>query len=426
MFIYVPDLRAVARVFVLALDGMPVEVFERLRDFLPNIAEVVSRGSWGVMRAVDPPITVPAWASMFTGRDPGELGIYGFRHLDRSSRRGYVVTSRDLREQYVWERRGLRSIVVGLPPGYPPRPYGLWVSDFLTPAGRPWTYPPELASEIGRYVFDVEYRTDRKEEAFKALVEMTELRFRAAERLLERGWDVFVLHEIGTDRAHHLFQKFWDVDHPQYVPGNPHEDKIPRYYQLVDELAGRLFKKLPGDVEILVVSDHGNQAQRGVLAVNQLLAEWGFLRFRREPSRGEDVDAVVDWGRSLAVAWGGYYARVFINAVGEEAVDVKRELKRKLSVLKAPWGHIRNAVFEPAVLYRAVRGDAPDLMVYFDSLRVRPVQTVGWESPWLEGNDRGPDDSLHSFNGFYAATWGDARRKDIHALDVAGFLERVL
>jgi hypothetical protein len=36
-----------------------------------------------------------------------------------------------------------------------------------------------------------------------------------------------------------------------------------------------------------------------------------------------------------------------------------------------------------------VGGDAPDLMAYFDSLRVRPVQTVGWESPWLEGNDRG-------------------------------------
>jgi hypothetical protein len=31
-----------------------------------------------------------------------------------------------------------------------------------------------------------------------------------------------------------------------------------------------------------------------VLALNQLLAEWGFLRFRGEPSRGEDVDAVVD------------------------------------------------------------------------------------------------------------------------------------
>jgi predicted AlkP superfamily phosphohydrolase/phosphomutase len=128
---------------------------------------------------------------------------------------------------------------------------------------------------------------------------------------------------------------------------------------------------LPRDAEVLVVSDHGNQAQRGVLALNQLLAEWGFLRFRREPSRGVDVDDVVDWGRSLAVAWGGHYARIFVDVTGEEALDVKRELKRRLSVLKAPWGYIRNAVFEPAELYRAVRGDAPDLMVYFDSLRVR-------------------------------------------------------
>jgi len=139
------------------------------------------------------------------------------------------------------------------------------------------------------------------------------------------------------------------------IPGNPHEGKVSRYYRLIDELASRLFKKLPRDVEVLVVSDHGNQAQREVLVLNQLLAEWGF---RRELSRGED--AVVGWDLSLAVAWGGYYARVFINAVGEEAVEVKRELRRRLSVLKAPWGHIRNAVFEPAELYREVRSDAPD------------------------------------------------------------------
>ena len=35
---------------------------------------------WGPLRSVDPPITVPAWSCMMTGRDPGELGIYGFRN----------------------------------------------------------------------------------------------------------------------------------------------------------------------------------------------------------------------------------------------------------------------------------------------------------------------------------------------------------
>ena len=414
-----------ARLFVLALDGFPFQVYERLRDSLPNVAEVADLGGWGVLRAVDPPITVPAWACMFTGLDPGELGIYGFRHLRRPEGRAYVVTSLDVSVEYVWERLGLRSIVVGLPPGYPPRRYGIWISDFMTPRGRPWTYPPELANEIGEYIFDVEYRTERKEEAFAQLVKMVELRFRVAERLLERSWDVFVLHEIGTDRAHHLFQRFWDFDHPLYEPGNPHEDKIPRLYALVDELFGRLRKRL-GNAEVLVISDHGNQAQRGVLAFNQLLAEWGFLEFSREPARGEDVDAVVDWGRSKAVAWGGYYARVFVNVGGEERYDVIRELKRRLRHIKAPWGHISAVAYEPRELYRAVRGDAPDLMVYFDGLRVRPVQSVGYESPWLEGNDRRPDDSLHSFDGFYAASWLEGRKRDLHALDVAKVVEAVL
>ncbi|MEL9991524.1 MAG: alkaline phosphatase family protein [Thermoproteus sp.] len=421
------------RLFVLCLDGMPIEAFERLRDEMPNIAEIADRGVWGAMRAVDPPITVPAWASMFTGRDPGQLGIYGFRHMRRGSYEGYVVTSRELKEQYVWERRGLKSVVVGLPPGYPPRRYGVWISDFLTPKGRPWAHPPELMEKFPGYIFDVEYRTDRKDEAYRALVEMTKYRFEVAERLMELDWDIFVLHEIGTDRAHHLFQKYWDPEHPAYEPGNPHEDKIPKYYRLVDELAGRLFEKLK-DAEVLVISDHGNQAQRGVLALNELLRQWGLLEYSREPKRGEDIEAVVDWRRTKAVAWGGYYARIFLNTTDrpqgivdrEEAEDLKRELKRKLKSLKAPWGHIVNAVYEPRELYRALEGDYPDLMAYFDAVRVRPVQTVGYDSIWLEGNDRGPDDSLHSFNGFYAATWGDAKKKDIHALDVAKILEEAL
>jgi len=412
------------KLFVLALDGMDFMVFERLRDLLPNIAEVAEGGRWGVMRAVDPPITVPAWVSMFTGLDPGELGIYGFRHLRRGDRRPYVVTSLDVSVDYVWERLGLRSIVVGLPPGYPPRRYGVWISDFMTPPGRPWTYPPELASELGDYIFDVEYRTENRERAFGDLLKMVELRFRVAERLLERPWDIFILHEIGTDRVHHMFQKFWDFAHPQYESGNPHEDKIPSLYSYVDSLFGRLRKKL-GGAEVLVISDHGNQAQRGVLAINQLLWEWGLLEFTREPRRGEDIDAVVDWGRSRAVAWGGYYARVFLNAEGGEREGLVKELKKKFKSVKAPWGYVHGAVYEPREIYRVVRGDAPDLMIYLDGLRVRPVQTVGYESPWLEGNDRGPDDSLHSFNGFYAASWLGGGKRDIYALDVAKFVESI-
>jgi len=36
---------------------------------------------------------------------------------------------------------------------------------------------------------------------------------------------------------------------------------------------------------------------------------------------------------------------------------------------------------------------------------------VGYESPWLEDNDMGPDSSLHSFDGFYAASWLEGRKR---------------
>ena len=69
------------RVAVIGLDcADPKLVFDRWLDELPNIRGLVERGTWGPLRSVDPPITVPAWSCMLTGRDPGELGIYGFRN----------------------------------------------------------------------------------------------------------------------------------------------------------------------------------------------------------------------------------------------------------------------------------------------------------------------------------------------------------
>ena len=69
------------KVAVIGLDcAEPSLVFDRWLDELPNLARLVRGGTWGRLRSVDPPITVPAWSCMISGRDPGELGIYGFRN----------------------------------------------------------------------------------------------------------------------------------------------------------------------------------------------------------------------------------------------------------------------------------------------------------------------------------------------------------
>ncbi|HUJ78012.1 MAG TPA: phosphodiesterase, partial [Thermoplasmata archaeon] len=56
----------------------------------------------------------------------------------------------------------------------------------------------------------------------------------------------------------------------------------------------------------------------------------------------------------------------------------------------------------PARIYREVRGDAPDLMIYFRDLKWRSAGTIGYGTFFLAENDTGPDDSVHSFDGVYA------------------------
>jgi len=58
-------------------------------------------------------------------------------------------------------------------------------------------------------------------------------------------------------------------------------------------------------------------------------------------------------------------------------------------------------VYKPEELYEIIRGDAPDLMVYFDDLNWRSAGTVGYNSMYLNENDTGPDDAVHDWYGVY-------------------------
>src|SRR5690349_20793158 len=69
------------KVVVIGLDcAEPSLVFDRYAQRLPSLSRLRERGLWGKLRSCDPPITVPAWMSMMSSRDPGALGYYGFRN----------------------------------------------------------------------------------------------------------------------------------------------------------------------------------------------------------------------------------------------------------------------------------------------------------------------------------------------------------
>src|SRR3989449_9393931 len=116
---------AFSKLFIVGLDSAtPALVFDRWRDQLPTLSRLIARGAHGRMLSTHPPITVPAWTSMTASRDPGELGIYGFRNRKDHSYDGYAfANSAQVKVPRLWDwlgKAGLHTVVLGVPQTYPP------------------------------------------------------------------------------------------------------------------------------------------------------------------------------------------------------------------------------------------------------------------------------------------------------------------
>jgi predicted AlkP superfamily phosphohydrolase/phosphomutase len=409
-----------SKVCIIGLDCAPPElVFDRWSDQLPNIRRLMASGVWGPLESITPPITVPAWMSMMTGKDPGTLGVYGFRNRKDHSYDGLAfANSRMVREEAVWDilaRHGKQSILLGVPLTYPPRPInGLMVCDFLAPdTSVEYTHPAELKEEIrevvGEYVIDVrDFRTDDKDRLLGDIYEMTEKRFHLAEHLLTtKPWDFFIMVEMGTDRIHHGFWRYFDTEHPLYTPGNPYENAIRDYYVAVDRHVGEIIQRLPEDTRLMVVSDHGAKRMDGGICFNEWLMREGYLALKEQPAGVTKFSpALVDWEKTKAWGDGGYYGRLFVNVKGrepqgivpqEEYEAVRNELAAKLQALGDEHGRpIGTKVFRPQQVYKACNNIPPDLIVYFGDLNWRSVGSVGHGAVWTHDNDTGPDDANHA------------------------------
>ena len=415
------------KLLVLGLDSVPPAIlYERSEELgLTNLANLVAESRRYNLRSCYPPITIPAWICMFTGLTPGELGIYGFRHRKPGDvRESYIVNSSHVKHATLWEeasRQGLKVGVIGVPPTYPPKPVnGFMITDFTTPGPeKPYTWPPWLKKEIegsfGKYIFDVVYRSHDKKRVFKELQAMIRQHLAVMKYLLSRkSWDLFIYVEIAFDRAHHAFWKYFDKTHPRYTEDPELSDAIPSIYREFDKWLGEVIKAIPRDTVIVLVSDHGTKHMKGAFAVNEWLIEQGYLKLREKPRKPcTDLSReIIDWSSTVAWAWGGYYSRIFINLKGREPQgivepkyyeDTVKQLKNDLRKIRGPNGEQwKNEVYTPYELYPAVKGDAPDLMLFLDDLWWRAAGTIGWDTPYLSENDRGPDDAVHDWIGVFA------------------------
>ena len=413
------------KVLIIGLDcATPQLVFDKWADRLPTMASLMNRGSYGPLRSCVPPITVPAWSCMMSGKSPGTLGCYGFRNRSDHSYEGMAfATSRAIKDDRVWDilsRAGKKVILVGVPQTYPPTPVnGLMVTCFLTPdTSCQYTYPRELALEIkacvGDYMLDVDdYRTENKEQILAQIYEMTEKRFTLFKHFLQtKPWDFAMMVEMGIDRMHHGFWKYMDPEHPKYEAGSKFESAIFDYYKFVDNKIAGLLTAVDESTAVMIVSDHGARTMKGGFCINEWLMREGYLAIAEKPAMPLPIGKVkMDWPKTMAWGEGGYYSRLFLNVKGREpqgAIEpadyerVRTELIEKLEATRDENGElIGTKVFRPQDIYTRTKGVAPDLIAYFGNLAWRSIGSIGLGVMYTFENDMGPDDANHAENGIF-------------------------
>jgi len=412
------------KILVLGLDcAAPDVIFGDER--LLNIRRLMDAGLYGKLQSVVPPITVPAWMCMSTSQDPGSLGIYGFRNrMDHSYEKLGFANSNSIKSYAMWDhlaREGKKSIIVGVPPNFPPRRInGISVGCFLTPdtTKDDFTYPSSIKAKItelvGEYPVDVKnFRTDRKDWLRDEIFAMSRKQWQVVKWLLtEQEWDYFHFVDIGLDRVHHGFWNYFDKKHVQYEPGNPYENVIPDYYLWLDEQIGSVIELLDSETILLVVSDHGAQRLDGGIAVNQWLIDEGLLVLDEYPKEVTPFNQLkVNWAKTKVWSEGGYYARVFFNVEGREPQGTipaaqyevfQDEIKARFEAMKDDKGQPLNSlVFKPKEIYHTVRNVPPDLIVHFGGLDWRSIGTVGYPNIYVQENDTGPDGCNHAQYGMF-------------------------
>lgn len=289
---------------IIGLDGATFDIIRPLAAAgrLPVLARLMGEGASAPLRSTILPNSFPGWASCTTGTSEGMHGVFAPFIKNPGSYSVRAMSGRDIMTRHVWDLLGDargRSIVINVPTAYPPEPLnGLMVTGMLTPGLQSdFTYPATLKAEllgaIPDYLIEPARLPDKQARAaeFRRAIQAHE---RALEFLMQRGeWDFLMIVFSVLDRAQHDYWADMDGSHPRHDPRTPAEFRnfIHEIYERLDAALGRILERLPADVRVLVVSDHGFCSELYEVRVNEALAEAGLLTFKSPATRRQRAQA---------------------------------------------------------------------------------------------------------------------------------------
>ncbi|MFC7324166.1 alkaline phosphatase family protein [Halorubrum rutilum] len=261
---------------VLGLDGATFSLIRPWAEagHLPNFTRLFDDSTNDELESTVPEVTVPAWPTFATGRDPPDLDMYGFTHFNRDTRKN-DLSHDEFVPGKMWDivdDQGGRSVVFNIPGSYPWREIDGSIIAAAPEYKDEYAHPPERWEELQDLVGDYKLRNDEEpgsREYVELSLDLINKRFDAFEHLIEReNPDLAVGLIRATDRvAHH----YWG---PDSLPSK--DSEIFEVYEEVDHRLGEFLDAHDGE-NILVMSDHGFEKVRTKFAPNYVLEREGLV-----------------------------------------------------------------------------------------------------------------------------------------------------
>jgi predicted AlkP superfamily phosphohydrolase/phosphomutase len=414
------------RFLILGLDGGTFDLLDPLMEAgeLPFLQSLVHSGIRAPLTSVYPAKTIPAWYSCATGKDPGELGIYGFTEPTGGPGQSKLVQTFRPAEA-MWDRLSRQGVKVGvvnfpLGGGYPL--HGFFVPGMFS--DRPATFPREILAELegglgAPYPAELPVHRESDRANWLALATRT---------VVQRGQSAAAL------AAHHrpdflftLFRETDRVEHQYWAELSRPVAEIPedlrQFWRAVDAACREVdaaFRAAGGPAVTLVISDHGHGEVRSDFLTNRWLADEGLLVFRdgdeldgrnllarmilwsqRNPigrrfakpvadflRKGgasrlaravggagsfEEMAERIDWKKTVAFSY-PVPEGIYLNTRNPDLTPEKREavlgdIRQRLE----SYGEANIEVFDPRTIYQGRNFlRAPSLLIRVDSMRTEP------------------------------------------------------
>ena len=324
------------RLIIFAIDAANWNVLTPMLEAgeLPNIAGLLRRGSYGILKSGVPIQSPQMWTSIATGVVPERHGITRFVAELPGGTKEVPVTNNMRRVKAFWNILSERDISVGIVGWWPSWPVdevnGFMIAQRAWPVnwslhGIPFgaardrdgrlitdafpgrTWPESLYEEFEAFIVTEEDVTTRELDQFFA-----DSRFTDPSRQFHARWvyakdktfadaglhflvreqpDVFAVYLQGTDVVSHYY---WGYQEDAGFTVRPEDARmygrvVKNYYAFIDRTIGRYLEVVGENTAILVVSDHGFETKQ------DLKLRWE----RGERIRTEEGGKDVPWDHGI-------------------------------------------------------------------------------------------------------------------------------